>query len=87
MTLLSTTVYQYDHTGNHRVPAQVTVGDEIEWKRQGSYGFFRCRVLALGTDAIGNPRLRLELLSHDGRPVTGKPRWINGCGVMRVYPQ
>jgi len=79
------TVKAYDASGGRRVPTQVAVGDIVEWKRQGTAGAFRCRVLALSRDDRANLRIRVQVLSHDGAPVHAQ-RYITERNILRVHP-
>lgn len=75
-------VYAYDATGNNRVKTPVKVGDELSWKRNGTAGVFRCKVLE-----IREPRIKVEILFHEWykKPINKKV-WITR-GVFHVYPQ
>lgn len=79
------TVKAYDASGNRRVPTRIAVGDIVEWKRQGTAGVFRCRVLALSRDDRAKLRIRVQLLSHDGAPVHAQ-RYITEQRILRVHP-
>jgi hypothetical protein len=79
------TILAYDESGNRRMPTPVAIRDEIDWKRQGTRGSYRARVLDIRRDNRGRTRLVIQLLSHDGRPLpSGRSRSITS-GVMRVY--
>lgn len=74
----------YDVSGNVRSLIPVRIGDEIDWKRHGTTGAYRCRIL--GFSLTKRINIRVLLLSHDGRPKNGA-KWITDRGILRVYPQ
>lgn len=79
-------VRAYDDAGLARVPTECRVGDLLQWKRDGSRGAYRCRVLRFKDEADGTLRLRIRVLSHDGREVEPWTTWITDRGVLRVIP-
>lgn len=80
----SATVRAYDSSGNRRVPTPIKVGDLIDWKKQGTPGAYRCRVLGLKKDDRAELRIRVQVLSHDGAPVHAQ-RYITDRHILRVY--
>jgi hypothetical protein len=81
-------VLAYDSRGNIRELVPIAVGDEIDWKRNGTAGFYRAVVRELDLHPLTGAvlRLRIHLLEHDGRQVYGRTgRWIRQRGVMRVH--
>lgn len=90
MNLDSCQVLAYEGFGGRKVFQRASIGDEIEWKRNGTAGAFRCRVLKI-TGQLDLPprylRLRVKLLSHDGVEIPGdKERTITPRAILRVYP-
>jgi hypothetical protein len=90
ITLDRSYVMAYRDDGNTRAVTQVNVGDEIDWKRNGTAGAFRCRVEKI-TANLDLPRrtqcLRCRILSHDGRPADGYNVMVNiRAGILRVHP-
>ena len=73
--------YDSDH---QRKQLPVRVGDEVEWKKNGVAGGYRCRVTALG-----KTKVQVLLLYHTWSPAQSldsrRPVWINRR-VQRVYP-
>lgn len=70
----------YGSDGNGRINVHVEAGDIVEWKQNGLRGSWRCRVL--GWTAT---RLRILLLSHDGRETPGEWRRVIKPRVSRVF--
>lgn len=78
------TVRAYDASGNRRVPTPVKVGDLIDWKKQGTPGAYRCRVLGMKKDDRANLRIRVQVLSHEGKPMHAE-RYITDRNILRVH--
>jgi len=56
-------------------------GDLLDWKREGTAGSFRCRVVR-----VTPHRLRVKVLSHDGKQYSENVSWetsITTRGVLR----
>lgn len=79
----TTTVWAYDHTGSREIETPVSIGDDVQYKRRGERGSYRCRVLEIAADKI---KVR-PLWKYRGLPIeNGRPIWIKKS-VLRVYPQ
>lgn len=66
MSDLSNTIraFCFGPDGNRRGQVVLHVDDRVDWKRNGTRGSFKARV-----SSIGKARVRLCLISHDGRPM------------------
>lgn len=78
-------VTAYDDTGDRRIPTPLRLGDEIDWKRTGTAGSYRARVLGFRPDNSGRTRILIDLRSHDGRPIPGGRVRSITSGILRVH--